>query len=955
MFVRIIFVIVIRKLTFLLLFFVGYNAHLKAADPVLKVSLLINKNKYAEAEKLHSKISQYPESKNNPYNQLNAALLILNRTSTPTNHAIGIRHLLEACFLKSNIPNNYPKNTQKQLKYFEKKYPVPLSRFNSLYLEQLNVFTQLIRHNNWPLDSILNAIKQEPYFRFTALLNPFQNPDFLQSATPAFNNQLLALNYLNSVRIHIKSNHDSLSANNRNSFLKQYPQIDSFLKINLENNVKTIHKNAFEKAISSRPSSKFIHKLNHYWEYLLSDPNNLDPFNQPEFNFPVELQSWSKQLLDTIYFWDFNLAIESNNKSSYLEYQKSYPQSPFADSAYRLAENLAFLESKNTNSEKGYLDFLKAFPNGPHFEKAKYGLRYLKVIPVPYLSTSESGPSKYFFVDSASSEIWIDSTYDFAYPFAQPYYKKWLTNGATLIPGCALVGQNDNFFNMEFHYIEKDGSRMTPNTYEEIIQFHKNYAFVNKNDRWGILNSEGKEIIPPKFQQIHFDTSRGLGFIYNGVKWAIFNKSGKLTTGFNYSDIHNLLKPEADRRMIRLNENAVQVIQIDSNFIPVLNEEGIYQIVNFAGQPNQTIKAQFNYIGVVQHNIYWVQSNENQTYFIDKFGRVLSDTFIEIKQDRFSNHIFYGKLFITNKKRQTEEIWKIIKTHPKNGVNVLRTQIAKPSHIMALQNSGVDYFVLYMDEKALEINYHILNTEGQISNKITLQKKSANAGGKFIYKSNKLALIEITSPNNTKNEKLKKLKPTLTRYHWINPQTGKISTEYFDQHSSVSLLNDSIVFGPRITNSIIQKGNTISNTSRNFCYNIKQDNELKFFTMKNRTDTIWQSGIVDFNRFDNPQHILIQNAQGNLGLANSNGRIIIEPNYQSIEATVYAKYWKVLIPNKNKTADEEPNWGIIDGNGNLKLKPDFEEIIDDEFFNYWLVPYKDKLAWTDWTGHLYAE
>ncbi len=945
----------IRRLTFLLLFFVGCYSHLKAADPILKVSLLIQKSKYAEAEKLHAKISNLPESKINPYYKLNSALLILNRTSTPSNHALGVQHLLEACFLKSKISYNYPKSSEKQLKYFQKKYPVSLNRFESLYQEQLNVFVMMIRHNNWPVDSTLNAIKQEPYFQFTSLLNPSQNPTFIQSATPSFYNNLFAINYLNSVRIHIQTNHDSCNQKNWKSFLNDYPSIDSFLRVNMEQEIKLIHRNALKEVLSEGPLSNSTHKLRHYWEYLLSDPNNLDPFNQKEFNFLTELKTWSNQLLDTIYYWEFNLVIDANNKLQFLEYQKSYPLSPFADSAYRLAENLAFLEAKNTNSEKGYTDFLKSFPNGPHFEKAKYGLRYLKVIPVPYLSTTESGPSKYFFVDSATSEIWIDSMYDFAYPFAQPYYKKWLTNGSTLIQGCALVGQNDNFFNMEFHYIEKDGSRMTPNTYEEIIQFHRHYAFINKNDRWGILNSEGKEIIPPKFQQIHFDTTRWIGFIYNGSKWAIFNKTGKLTTGFNFNDIHNLLKPESDRRMVRLNENAVQVVQIDSNFIPVLNDEGVYQIINFSGQPSQIIKTPFNYIGVVQHNIYWVQPNENQSFFMDKAGRVLTDTFIEIKQDRFSNHIFYGKLLINNKKRQTDETWKIIKTDAKNGVSILNTTIAKPSHIMALQNSGVDYFVLYIDEKALEINYHILNSGGQVINKMILQKKSANAGGKFIYKSNKLALIEITSPNTTKNEKLRKLKPTITRYYWIQPHTGKISTEYFDQHSSVSLLNDSIVYGPRINSSSIQNGNIISNTSKNICFNIIQDKELKFFSIKNRTDTVWQNGLVEFNRFDNTQHLLIQNAQGNLGLANGNGRIIVEPNFQSIEPTIYSKYWKVLIPNKNKTAEEEPHWGIIDGNGYLKLKPDFEEIIDDEFYNYWLVPYKDKLAWTDWTGHLYAE
>jgi hypothetical protein len=951
--VRIIFVIVIRKFTLLLCVFLGHSLNLNAADPVLKVSLLIQKSKYSEAVKLHQKSANYPESKLNPYFHLNAALLVLNRSSAPSNHAVGMNHLLEACLVKEKIPVNYPKNTDKQIKYFNKKYPIPMNRFHSLYVEQLQVFIRLIKFNNWPVDTVLNAIQKHPNFQFTPLLNPSQNPEFLKKDfKPNFDRELLAINYLNCIRLQL----NKYQIQNPEIPLKSvFPALDSFIRIEMDMGIQSIYKEAFKNALTGGAQSNLIANYYNYCNQLLSEPNNLDPFNQTQFSFEKELKKWTKQALDTLFFWEFNKVIEINQKNQYLTYQKSFSSSPYADSAYKLAENLAFLEAKNSNSEKSYTEFIKSFPKGPHFEKAKYALRYLKVIPVPYLSTSESGPSKYFFVDSASSEIWIDSMYDFAYPFAQPYYKKWLPNGSTLIPGCALVGQNDNFFNMEFHFIEKDGTRMTPNTYEEIIQFHRNYAFINKNDRWGILNSEGKEILPPKFQQIHFDTLQGLGFVYNGQNWAIFSKSGKLNTAFIFSDIHNLLKPEADRRMIRLNENAVQVIQIDSNFIPVLDENGNYSIVNFSGKKSILSTSNFKYIGIVQHNIYWVQPNENQTYFINRNGNVITDTFVEIRQDRFSNHIFYGKLFAQNKKRPTEESWKIIKTHPKLGVRVLNATIAKPSHIMALQNGGLDYFVLYIDEKALDINYHILNSEGQVSNRITLQKKSANAGGKFIYKSNKLALVEITSPNNTKNEKLKKRMPTLTRYHWIHPQTGKISKAFFDQHSSVSILNDSIVFGPVITYAEIQSAWAINTFTKNVCFNINQDKELKFYTVKNKSDTVWQTGWVDFNRFDNPQHILIKNNLGNWGLANSNGRILVEANYQTIEATIYSKFWKVLLPQKNKAADEEQHWGIIDGTGLLKLRPDYEEIIDDEFYNYWLVPYKDKLAWTDWTGHLYAE
>lgn len=951
--VRIIFVIVIRKLTLLLCIILGYSNILKAADPVLKVSLLIQKSKYSEAEKFHLKSSNDPESKLNPYFHLNAALLILNRSSTPSNHAVGMNHLLEACFVKEKITSNFPKNPEKQIKYFNKKYPVPLNRFNSLYIEQLQVFVRLIKHNNWPIDTILNAIQKHPNFQFTLFLNPKSNPEFLrQNAEFDLDRELLAINYLNSTRKQLEKQ----QIQNPNLPLKTaFTALDSFISTEMDRSIHWIYLDAFKYAYKSGPQSNFIIKLHAFCNQLLSKTNYIEPFNQPPFTFEQDLKNWNRQALDTIYVWEFGKCVDINQKNQYLDYHKTFPNSPYSDSAFKLAENLAFLEAKNANTEKGYSEFLKSFPNGPHFEKAKYALRYLKVIPVPYLSTSESGPSKYFFVDSASSEIWIDSMYDFAYPFAQPYYKKWLPNGSTLIPGCALVGQNDNFFNMEFHFIEKDGTRMTPNTYEEIIQFHRNYAFINKNDRWGILNSEGKEILPPKFQQIHFDTLRGLGFVYNGQNWAIFSKSGKLNTAFNYSDIHNLLKPEADRRLNRLNENAVQVIQIDSNFIPVLDENGVYSVVNYAGKKSLNLTPNFKYIGIVQHNIYWVQPNDNQTYFINRNGTVLTDTFVEIRQDRFSNHIFYGKITTFNKKRQPEESWKIIKTHPKLGVQVLNTTIAKPSHIMALQNGGLDYFVLYIDEKALEINYQILNSDGQVSNRITLQKKSANAGGKFIYKSNKLALIEITSPNSTKNEKFKKLKPTITRYHWIHPNSGKISKSFFDQHSSVSLLNDSIVFGPVITHTEVQSQNVLSTITKNVCFNINQDKELKFYSLKTKNDTIWQSGWVDFARFDNPQHLLLKNNSGNWGIANSNGRILVEANYQTIEATIYSKYWKILLPSKNKTADEEPHWGIIDGNGFLKLRPDYEEIIDDEFYNYWLVPYKDKLAWTDWIGHLYAE
>jgi hypothetical protein len=99
-------------------------------------------------------------------------------------------------------------------------------------------------------------------------------------------------------------------------------------------------------------------------------------------------------------------------------------------------------------------------------------------------------------------------------------------------------------------------------------------AFVTKSERYGLLNSTGKELLPCKFPKIYFDSSSNLGALFNGTHWAFFNRQGKILTPFEFDDISELneysLQTPVDLWNIPKSQILVQkgtnLFFLDSNF-----------------------------------------------------------------------------------------------------------------------------------------------------------------------------------------------------------------------------------------------------------------------------------------------------------------------------------------------------------------------------------------------------
>jgi hypothetical protein len=346
------------------------------------------------------------------------------------------------------------------------------------------------------------------------------------------------------------------------------------------------------------------------WNYL-QELGNSDPQIQ---QLPVHLKSFYISARDSFYSWTYEDVLIKHNEQEYLNFIQKFPSAPQVKHALLQADELAFAQCRNAHSAPIYTAYLEKYPYGKYRKQAKMLLRYLTVVPVPYARAD----GKYIFVDSMNMRPWIDSAYDFAYPFCLKHHKKWATNAATLISGCALVMKKDEFDRNQWYFIEKDGTPYNDKRYDEIRQLSREYAIVSLSNRHGLIDGHGRELLPPIFERIFFDTQTQVGTVFNGEFWALFNQYGKRISKFEYNEIITYLEEsKAPIALPRFENNRILVRK--ENSLLVLDFEGNQR---FLGTFTQ-ITPFLNYLAVA------TLPNKRQL-LIDTNGNALSDTFISL-------------------------------------------------------------------------------------------------------------------------------------------------------------------------------------------------------------------------------------------------------------------------------------------------------------------------------------
>jgi len=74
--------------------------------------------------------------------------------------------------------------------------------------------------------------------------------------------------------------------------------------------------------------------------------------------------------------------------------------------------------------------------------------------------------------------------------------------------------------------------------YDQVLNFIRGFALVKLNNKWGIINENGKEIIPPKYDDVNV-FSNGFAQVKLNNKWGFVDINGREITDIKYDSVDN--------------------------------------------------------------------------------------------------------------------------------------------------------------------------------------------------------------------------------------------------------------------------------------------------------------------------------------------------------------------------------------------------------------------------------
>ena len=265
-----------------------------------------------------------------------------------------------------------------------------------------------------------------------------------------------------------------------------------------------------------------------------------------------------------------------------------------------------------------------------------YWYRYFSESGIAIVSVRSSGPSvyKYGLVTKDGKEIFpcsfskrpyiilkdqvclIDNKDRLFIVYPDGQYRALKYQGVgRLKGGLAYVKYNDLY-----GYIDENLNEVIPCIYESVGRCSQNHLFiVCKNKNYGVIDKEGKEIIPFKYNRL---IAWGSGLLkaaiyendnYMRAKWGVITEDGREIIPCIYSRIGSQSSDEDYDECLNF---------VDEKIIPVEKRETNYKWGYVDMEGNEIIPCIYDRIKIFHNGIGAVYQDQ-QCYYIDKYGNIL--------------------------------------------------------------------------------------------------------------------------------------------------------------------------------------------------------------------------------------------------------------------------------------------------------------------------------------------
>jgi hypothetical protein len=166
--------------------------------------------------------------------------------------------------------------------------------------------------------------------------------------------------------------------------------------------------------------------------------------------------------------------------------------------------------------------------------------------------------------------------------------------------------------------------------YDVKFGFSDGLVWVRLNDKWGLIDETGKEVIPLKYDDIIF-FSEGLVWVQLNDKWGLIDRTGKEVISLKYDNIYiedfpeGLAAVKLDGKWGFIDETGKEIIPVKYDYIGDFSEgfatvklDGKWGFIDEIGK--EVIPVKYDYIGDFSEGLAAVKL-DGKWGFIDETGK----------------------------------------------------------------------------------------------------------------------------------------------------------------------------------------------------------------------------------------------------------------------------------------------------------------------------------------------
>ncbi len=422
------------------------------------------------------------------------------------------------------------------------------------------------------------------------------------------------------------------------------------------------------------------------------------------------------------------------------------------------------------------------------------------------------------------------------------------------------------------------GGILKKDTKQNVIA-SKAYAVVYKDNKWGVIDSTGNEIINPSYQEmiiIPNEKKDVFLFVYD-VNYetgeyktkALNSKSEKLFTEYEQVEAFS-------------NQDNSNTLLYEEGILKV-KKDGKYGIINLDGkQILQTKYLEIKSLGKETKDGFIVKDENNKYGIVSYSDQVI----LEAKYDEITN-IYGNDMYVV--KQQGKQI-----LVDKEGNELLKSGFDEIKAIMKNKENGIIYV---KDGK-----YGIMKSTGEVIIEPEYEDlKEAKTGLLIAQKNGNYGVIDMQ-------------KQTKIEFNYVSMSYNEKADLYIGE--KVEYTNDIIDSGFNIRQSGIL---TELNSTKGY-FSLRQGEEEKYYNFKFEEKSIAEI-------FTN-NTIFKSKKDGKYGFVDKDGKVVVDYKYDDVTEQNRFGYAGVK---------ENGKWGAVDANGKLVQEPKYnlDDYLQVDFIGKW--------------------